>query len=258
MARVTVQDAVEVVGNRFDLILLATERARDLANGTKEPKVDWDNDKPTVVALREIEEMEEGKELNEMDEMEMNEGENHPYENGVKVNVSKGGENAPFEKKGKETVKEVVAVDEKLNESKLKRAYKKLLKENQRLKANEKKAVKMLQETMARVEKLATVNSKLAYTTRLFTEHSTTRKEKEAILKKMDKANTVGECDILFSMLSENLEKRVMKKNPTISKSQLNEAKETTKNKKVIKEERTYIDPENQKVLNHMFYKPQA
>ena len=56
MARVTVQDAVEVVGNRFDLILLATERARDLANGTKEPKVDWDNDKPTVVALREIEE----------------------------------------------------------------------------------------------------------------------------------------------------------------------------------------------------------
>ena len=54
MARVTVQDAVEVVGNRFDLILLATERARDLANGTKEPKVDWDNDKPTVVALREI------------------------------------------------------------------------------------------------------------------------------------------------------------------------------------------------------------
>ena len=56
MARVTVQDAVEVVGNRFDMILLATDRARDLANGTKEPKVDWDNDKPTVVALREIEE----------------------------------------------------------------------------------------------------------------------------------------------------------------------------------------------------------
>ena len=56
MARVTVQDAVEVVGNRFDLILLATERARDIANGTKEPKVEWDNDKPTVVALREIEE----------------------------------------------------------------------------------------------------------------------------------------------------------------------------------------------------------
>jgi len=56
MARVTVQDAVEIVGNRFDLILLATKRARELATGGKEPKVEWDNDKPTVVALREIEE----------------------------------------------------------------------------------------------------------------------------------------------------------------------------------------------------------
>ena len=54
MARVTIQDAVEIVGNRFDLILLATKRARELANG-KDPKVEWDNDKPTVVALREIE-----------------------------------------------------------------------------------------------------------------------------------------------------------------------------------------------------------
>ena len=56
MARVTVQDAVEKVGNRFDLIMLATKRARQLAIEGKEPKVEWDNDKPTVVALREIEE----------------------------------------------------------------------------------------------------------------------------------------------------------------------------------------------------------
>jgi len=55
MARVTIQDAVEIVGNRFDLILLATKRARELATGGKDPKVEWDNDKPTVVALREIE-----------------------------------------------------------------------------------------------------------------------------------------------------------------------------------------------------------
>ena len=55
MARVTVQDAVEIVGNRFDLILLATKRARQLATGGKDAKVEWDNDKPTVVALREIE-----------------------------------------------------------------------------------------------------------------------------------------------------------------------------------------------------------
>ena len=55
MARVTVQDAVEKVGNRFDLIMLAARRARQIATGGHDPKVDWDNDKPTVVALREIE-----------------------------------------------------------------------------------------------------------------------------------------------------------------------------------------------------------
>lgn len=55
MARVTVQDAVEKVGNRFDLIMLAAKRARQIATGGHDPKVDWDNDKPTVVALREIE-----------------------------------------------------------------------------------------------------------------------------------------------------------------------------------------------------------
>lgn len=56
MARVTVEDAVEAVGNRFDLIMLASKRARQLATGGKDPMVEWDNDKPTVVALREIEE----------------------------------------------------------------------------------------------------------------------------------------------------------------------------------------------------------
>jgi DNA-directed RNA polymerase subunit omega len=56
MARVTVEDAVDAIGNRFDLIMVASKRARQLATGGKEPMVDWDDDKPTVVALREIEE----------------------------------------------------------------------------------------------------------------------------------------------------------------------------------------------------------
>ena len=53
MARVTVEDCLENVDNRFELVLLATKRARQLANG-QEAKVPWENDKPTVVALREI------------------------------------------------------------------------------------------------------------------------------------------------------------------------------------------------------------
>ncbi len=55
MARVTVQDAVEQIGNRFDLILTAARRARELQLHKREPLVPEDNDKPTVIALREIE-----------------------------------------------------------------------------------------------------------------------------------------------------------------------------------------------------------
>jgi len=53
MARVTVEDCLKNVKNRFELVILAAKRARQLMRG-KEPKVEWDNDKPTVVALREI------------------------------------------------------------------------------------------------------------------------------------------------------------------------------------------------------------
>ena len=56
MARVTVQDAVEKVGNRFDLVLVAARRARQMQVGGKDPLVPEENDKPTVIALREIEE----------------------------------------------------------------------------------------------------------------------------------------------------------------------------------------------------------
>jgi len=54
MARVTVEDCLDNVDNRFELVMVASRRARQLAVGGKEPKVDWENDKPTVVALREI------------------------------------------------------------------------------------------------------------------------------------------------------------------------------------------------------------
>lgn len=53
MARVTVEDCLDFVDNRFELVLLASRRARQIAQG-KEPMVPLENDKPTVVALREI------------------------------------------------------------------------------------------------------------------------------------------------------------------------------------------------------------
>ncbi|MGF1740858.1 DNA-directed RNA polymerase subunit omega [Vibrio profundum] len=56
MARVTVQDAVEKIGNRFDLVLIAARRSRQMQTGGKDALVPEENDKPTVIALREIEE----------------------------------------------------------------------------------------------------------------------------------------------------------------------------------------------------------
>jgi DNA-directed RNA polymerase subunit omega len=53
MARVTVEDCLDNVDNRFQLVLAASKRARQLAMGY-EALVPWDDDKPTVVALREI------------------------------------------------------------------------------------------------------------------------------------------------------------------------------------------------------------
>lgn len=53
MARVTVEDCIEVVNNRFKLVLMAAQRARDISAG-QTPLVDRDNDKNTVISLREI------------------------------------------------------------------------------------------------------------------------------------------------------------------------------------------------------------
>lgn len=54
MARVTIEDCLDNVDNRFQLILVASRRARQLAKGSVEPTVPVENDKPTVLALREI------------------------------------------------------------------------------------------------------------------------------------------------------------------------------------------------------------
>ncbi len=53
MARITVEDCLNNVDNLFDMVMIAAKRARRLANGA-EPLVERENDKPTVIALREI------------------------------------------------------------------------------------------------------------------------------------------------------------------------------------------------------------
>lgn len=54
MARITVEDCLDKVDNRFQLVMIASKRARQLQIGGKEPLLSADKDKPTVIALREI------------------------------------------------------------------------------------------------------------------------------------------------------------------------------------------------------------
>lgn len=54
MARITVEDCLDKVANRFELVMVSSKRARQIQTGGRDPLVAPDNDKPTVIALREI------------------------------------------------------------------------------------------------------------------------------------------------------------------------------------------------------------
>ncbi len=81
MARITVEDCLQYVDNRFELVLLGSRRARQLAIGGKEPLVPVENDKPTVLALREIE-------LGLIDHAMMNEAEDDGFEEMVNLDLT--------------------------------------------------------------------------------------------------------------------------------------------------------------------------
>lgn len=80
MARITVEDCLEVVDNRFELVLMATKRARQLARGAT-ATVEGHNDKPTVLALREIAERKVNQTLiDEIDKQEREKAEREALE----------------------------------------------------------------------------------------------------------------------------------------------------------------------------------
>ena len=98
MARITVEDCLEVVNNRFELVLIATKRARQLATGA-EPLVESTNDKPTVLSLREIAERKVTPELlAEIERQEREKAEREALEwaaaEVVDDDLSKGGDEA--------------------------------------------------------------------------------------------------------------------------------------------------------------------
>lgn len=92
MARITVEDCLQYVDNRFELVLLGSRRARQLAVMGKDPLVPVDNDKPTVIALREIEEgLIDNAVLNEA------EAEEEGFEELLDLNAAENGEQPKIE-----------------------------------------------------------------------------------------------------------------------------------------------------------------
>lgn len=73
MARITVEDCLDKVDNRFQLVMMASRRARQLSNGA-DAHLPWENDKPTVLALREIAEGFVGREV-----LDESDGSPEPY-----------------------------------------------------------------------------------------------------------------------------------------------------------------------------------
>ena len=75
MARITVEDCLENVANRFELVMVASRRARQIATGGKEPMVREESDKATVIALREIAEGLVSPDMDALEDEELTEAE---------------------------------------------------------------------------------------------------------------------------------------------------------------------------------------
>lgn len=132
---------------------------------------------------------------------------------------------------------------------KLKSQLEQIVKENRQLKLNETKSVAALKQMIEKSKQLALVNSNLAYVTRLFTEHATTKQEKMDVLRKFDATRTIEESQKTFKTLNESFSKKTVKKGISVN---VNEAKDFNQ-KQLIKEEKAYVDPQQEKLLRLMY-----
>lgn len=176
-------------------------------------------------------------------EMEMDEAEQVP--------VYKSGEAIPPTQKGKFGVTDTTG-NVKMVQSenrKLKSQLEQIVKENRQLKLNETKSVAALKQMIEKSKQLALVNSNLAYVTRLFTEHATTKQEKMDVLRKFDATRTIEESQKTFKTLNESFSKKTVKKGISVN---VNEAKDFNQ-KQLIKEEKAYVDPQQEKLLRLMY-----
>jgi hypothetical protein len=202
--------------------------------------------------MKAIKEMEKMKLMKEMEKMEKMEGMYEGDDEDLTLEIDDLGEDfVPTVMKDTKTNQEFKV--EPLEENRrLKNEIEKLVAENKKLKLNETKSIAALKSMIEQTKQVALVNSNLAYVSRLFTEHSTTKQEKLAILKQFDSAKNIQESEMTFNILTESLTKRTQKKALNVN---INESVDLNK-QKVIKEEKAYVnDPEQETILRLMNYK---
>ena len=204
-------------------------------------------DEEMYEAYMESKEMEEGEEITEEDEME--EGE-HLEEDKLRRHRKDGKQRyhgARLAAESRRTRKPRISESRRPSNVK-KESYEKLLKEYKELKAKNGEYKEALKVFKTKINEVALFNQNLAHVTKLFTEHSTTKKEKMSILGRFDEIETIKESKSLYKTIANEL----------TEKSPINESVDRKVNKTIdssksnLNESTAYVDPQINKIKDLM------
>jgi hypothetical protein len=192
-------------------------------------------------------EMEEGEEITEEDEME--EGE-HLEEDKLRRHRKDGKQRyhgARLAAESKRTRKPRISESRRPSNVR-KESYEKLLKEYKELKAKNGEYKEALKVFKTKINEVALFNQNLAHVTKLFTEHSTTKKEKMAILGRFDEIETIKESKTLYK----NIAGELTEKSPITESVDRKVNKTIDSSKSNLNESTAYVDPQINKIKDLM------
>jgi len=198
-------------------------------------------------AYMESKEMEEGEEITEEDEME--EGE-HLEEDKLRRHRKDGKQRyhgARLAAESKRTRKPRISESRRPSNVR-KESYEKLLKEYKELKTKNGEYKEALKVFKTKINEVALFNQNLAHVTKLFTEHSTTKKEKMAILGRFDEIETIKESKTLYK----NIAGELTEKSPITESVDRKVNKTIDSSKSNLNESTAYVDPQINKIKDLM------
>ena len=221
------------------------ESEEEVEEGETIYEVELDED--MYEAYMESKEMEEGEEITEEDEME--EGE-HLEEDKLRRHIKDGKQRyhgARLAAESKRTRKPRISESRRPSNVR-KESYEKLLKEYKELKTKNGEYKEALKVFKTKINEVALFNQNLAHVTKLFTEHSTTKKEKMAILGRFDEIETIKESKTLYK----NIAGELTEKSPITESVDRKVNKTIDSSKSNLNESTAYVDPQINKIKDLM------